>query len=92
MKAAVVVAIIAAFPPTLAAILGYLANSRSIRRSIGEPSGVPLTIMVQRLDEKQDSLTEGQAAMRERLARLEGAHAPIGAIHPKAQGSRRARS
>lgn len=92
MKGAVVVAVIAAFPPTLAAILGYLANSRSIRRSIGEPTGVPVVAMMQRLDEKLDRLTEGQAAIRERLARLEGAQAPIGAIQSKKLGSRRVRS
>jgi hypothetical protein len=79
VKAAVVVATVAAFPPTLAAILGYLANSRSLRRSIGEPSGIPLTTVVQRLDEKVDRLVEGQAATRERLARLEGPGARLGA-------------
>ena len=82
MKAAVLVAAVAAFPPTLAAILGYLANNRSLRRSIGEPSGMPLTTVVQRLDEKVDRLVEGQAATRERLARLEG---PATRLGPKSR-------
>lgn len=73
MRAGIVIALIAAFPPTLAAILGYLANSRSIRRAVGEPQGVPLITVVERLDGKLDKLADGQAAIRERLARLEGA-------------------
>lgn len=72
MRGEIVVAAIAAGPPTIAAILGYLANNRSIRRSIGEPSGVPLVTIVQSLDAKLDRLTEGQAVVRERLAHLEG--------------------
>jgi len=78
VKTSIVIAVIAAFPPTLAAALGYFANSRSLRRSIGEPSGVPLTTVVQRLDEKVDRLVEGQAATRERLARLEGPGPRVG--------------
>jgi len=91
MKGAVLVAIVAAFPPTLAAILGYLANSRSIRRSVGEPTGVPLAALVQRIEEKLDRLVEGQASIRERLAHIEGAQAPTGAITSAgAPGSRHA--
>lgn len=85
------VATVAAIPPTLAAILGYLANSRSLRRSIGEPSGVPLATVVQRLDEKIDRIVEGQAATRERLARLEGAQTHMGA-HREPRGGKRVRS
>lgn len=72
MSEPILVAAIAAGPPTLAAILGYLANSRSIRRTVGEPQGVPLITTVQRLDAKLDKLADGQTAIRERLARLEG--------------------
>ncbi len=64
---------IAAGPPTLAALLGYFANSRSLRRTVGAPEGMPLARVVERLDAKIDGLTEGQSEMRERLARLEGA-------------------
>jgi hypothetical protein len=66
------IAAIAALPPTLAAILGYLGNRRSIRRSLGNSPGVPLSKVVARLESKVDVLTEGQAAVRERLAHLEG--------------------
>lgn len=73
MRGSVIVAIIAAFPPTLAALLGCLANSRSIRRSVGAPPGIPLARVIERLEEKIDRLGDGQAAIRERLARIEGA-------------------
>jgi hypothetical protein len=66
------IAVIAAVPPTIAAILGYLGNRRSIRRSIGNSPGVPLIKIFARIESKVDALIEGQAAMRERLARLEG--------------------
>ena len=72
MQGDVVVAAIAAGPPTLAAILVYLANNRSLRRSVGAPPGVPLARVVERLEGKVDGLVEGQAVVRERLARLEG--------------------
>lgn len=66
------VAVIAALPPTLAALLGYLGNRRAIRRSVGNSPGVPLTKVVARIEGKVDALVEGQTAIRERLARLEG--------------------
>ena len=76
MSDVIVVATIAAGPPTLAAILGYLANNRSLKRTVGDPQGVPLTTIVERLDVKVDKLVDGQASIRERLARLEGPRAP----------------
>lgn len=66
------VAAIVAIPPTLAAILGYLGNRRSIRRSLGNSPGVPLSKVVARIESKVDALIEGQARVRERVARLEG--------------------
>lgn len=72
MKAGIVIALIAALPPTLAAVLGYLASIRSIRRSVGATPGMPLSRALERLDAKVDRLIEGQAVVRERLARLEG--------------------
>lgn len=72
MSSEILVAMIAGLPPTLAAVLAYVANSRSIRRSVGAPPGVPLARLIERLEEKVDRLTEGQAGVRERLARLEG--------------------
>lgn len=72
MSAEMWVAVIAALPPTLAALLGYLGNRRSIRRSVGNSPGVPLNKIVARIESKVDALVEGQAAIRELLARLEG--------------------
>ncbi|MFP5224481.1 MAG: hypothetical protein ACLGH3_02815 [Actinomycetota bacterium] len=72
MKAGIVIALIAAFPSTLAAVLGYLASIRSIRRSVGATPGMPLSRALERLDAEVDRLIEGQAVVRERLARLEG--------------------
>lgn len=66
------IALIAAIPPTLAAVLGYLGNSRAIRRSVGNSPGLPLSQVIQRLENKVDQLIEGQTVVRERLARLEG--------------------
>lgn len=79
MTSEVVIAMIAAIPPTLAAILGFLANRRSLRRSVGVSKGVPLAAVirsvdtkVERIEAKVDRLGEGQADVRERLAHLEG--------------------
>lgn len=75
----VVIALIAATPPGIAAVLGYLANRRSLRRSVGGPPGVPLIRVVERveakvdrIDAKLDRLTESQAQVREQVARVEG--------------------
>lgn len=73
------VAMVAAVPPTLAAVLGYLGNRRSIRRSLGNSPGVPLSKVVGRLEGKVDRLIDGQSAIRERLARLEGIQGRRGA-------------
>jgi len=74
----IAIALIAATPPTVAAILGFLANRRSLRRSVGTPPGIPLSRAIERveskvdrLDAKIEGLGEGQAVVRERLARLE---------------------
>lgn len=40
----VMIALIAATPPAIAAVLGYLANRRSLRRSVGGAPGVPLIV------------------------------------------------
>lgn len=83
MSEEITVALIAATPPTVAAVLGYLANRRSLRRSVGTPPGIPLSralerveSKVDRLDAKVDGLGEGQALVRERLARLESRGEP----------------
>lgn len=71
MTVEILIAVIAALPPTLAAILAFV-SSRSVKRSVGNSPGVPLTEVIQRLGDKVDGLSEGQSLVRERLARLEG--------------------
>ncbi|MDP9232977.1 MAG: hypothetical protein M3P01_00280 [Actinomycetota bacterium] len=73
------IAVIAAAPPTLAAILGFFANRRSLRRSLGASPGASLAAVirsvdtkVERIEAKVDGLVEGQSEIRERLAHLEG--------------------
>jgi hypothetical protein len=72
MSGEILIAFIAAVPPTLAAVLGYLGNRRAIRRSVGNSPTIPLNKVVHRIESKVDQLVEGQTAIRERLARLEG--------------------
>lgn len=83
MSQEVITALIVATPPTIAAVLGYLANKRSLRRSVGTPLRLPLANVIQRVDvkidrvdSKVDRVIEGQADIRERLARLEGERGP----------------
>lgn len=82
MSEGIVIALIAATPPSIAAILGYLANRRSLRRSVGTSPGVPLTKVLERLETrfegrfdrveaKLDRAADQQVRMRERIARLE---------------------
>lgn len=85
MRDQVVVTLIAAFPPTLAAVLAFLATKRSLRRSVGASPGGSLAALlrsvdtkVERIDAKVDRLAEANAEMRERLSRLEAeAHRPL---------------
>lgn len=72
MAPEILIAAIAAVPPTLAALLGYLGNRRAIRRSVGNSPTIPLSKVIERMETKIDHLVEGQTAIRERLARLEG--------------------
>ncbi len=82
MSSEILVAVIVAGPPTLAAVLSYVASKRSLKRSIGDNPGMPLhKVLVRmesrfesrldRLESKIDRVVEGQAATRERIARLE---------------------
>lgn len=86
------IAAIAAVPPTLAAILGYLASRRSLRRSIGSNPGMPLRDLLTRMEArfetrldrfegKVDRIVEQNAAIRERLSRLEVGRARPGRTH-----------
>lgn len=79
MSEQVLTALIAAAPPTIAAVLGYLASRRSLRRSVGTSPSLPLAKVIERVDakvdrvdSKVDRVIDGQARIRERLARLEG--------------------
>jgi hypothetical protein len=74
----ILVAVITGGPPTLAAVLSYVASRRSLRRSVGEPQGIPLTRVLERMEAKLDHvenrldrLIEEQGGTRERLAALE---------------------
>ena len=71
MRTGIVIAMIAAFPPTLAAVLSYLASRRALRRTVGQPTTEPLITLLLRVEEKVDRLTDGQAQVRERLSRVE---------------------
>jgi len=65
------VAFIAAFPPTLAAILAYNA-SRSVRRQVATGGEIPIGMLVDRLQGQVGDLQKGTAEIAQRLARLEG--------------------
>jgi hypothetical protein len=76
------VAVIAAAGSAAAGFLGYLANRRSLKRSVGTTPGVPLTKLLERMEArfesrlerietKLDLLHDQHADARERLARLE---------------------
>ena len=71
MTKAIVVALIAATPGVVGAVLGYL-NSRSIRRQTATENAVPLGRLLEQLDRKVDRLTDNVGGLRERVARLEG--------------------
>lgn len=71
MTRTVVVALIAAVPWCLAAIFAFLGN-RSLKRSIGYPTSIPLSRVVEGVSLKIDRLFDGQTEIREHLARLEG--------------------
>lgn len=89
MSSEILVAVIAAGPPTVAAVLSYVASKRSLRRSIGDNPGMPLREALtrietraearfDRLESKVDRVVDGQAWVRERLATLEGSRHEAG--------------
>lgn len=71
MSEAIVVAVIAAIPGVLGAVLGYL-NRRSIKRETDTGDSLTIGRLVERLDRKVDRLIESIGDLRERVARLEG--------------------
>lgn len=77
MTASVIIALIAAFPPTLGAILAF-ASARSVKRSVATNGSLPIGALVERLEGKLDRIEADVHRMGERVAHLEGVHA----IHP----------
>lgn len=71
MRTEVVVALIASFAPTLAAVLAFLA-SRSVRRSIATGGEIPIGALVERLQHQVDGLDRTLGRVADRLAHLEG--------------------
>lgn len=71
MNDAVIVATIAALPPTLAAVLSFAAN-RSVRRSIATQGDAPIGAIVERLEHQVETLASGVGEINRRVARLEG--------------------
>jgi hypothetical protein len=96
MSKAIMVAVIAATPGILGAVLGYL-NSRAIRRQTATENAVPLGRLLEQLDRKVDRLTDSVVDLRERAARLEGQVAgpylplPTGEPEPQAAKAGRRR-
>lgn len=71
MSDAATIALIAAVPPTLAAILGYLAN-RSVRRAIATGNELPIGALVERIEARVESVAANTEEIGRRVARLEG--------------------
>jgi hypothetical protein len=73
------VALVAVVPTTLAIVVGFLANLRSLRSELRREVAAPLELGIQRIESRVealhksvDRLADGQANIREKLARLEG--------------------
>lgn len=65
------IALLAAIPPTLAAVLAF-ASSRSVKRSVGSTNGsLPLSRMVEILDGKIERQSQDLARLGERQSKLE---------------------
>lgn len=52
----VVITVIAAVPPIVAAILGFLATKRSLRPSVGGSPGVSLVAVIKSMDTKVERI------------------------------------
>jgi hypothetical protein len=78
VKEALIVAVVAAWPPTLAAVLTFLAARSSDRRAADERVAVvaqsidTLGTAVARVDDAVERVEAGVVELRERVARLEG--------------------
>jgi hypothetical protein len=67
----ILVAVVAAFPPTLASLLAFL-SSRSVRRSVATQGDAPIGPLVERLQQQVDQLAGKVGDVADRLASLEG--------------------
>ena len=70
MNTGLIVALVAAIPPTLAAILAF-ASSRSVKRRLGPTNGVSLSRLLEIMDGKVERMGRDLTQMGERHARLE---------------------
>ena len=86
MKATLIVAVIAAVPPTLAALLAFFGTRHSDRFAVEERAATfalsleNLQATVGRVESTVDRVEQGVVDLRERVARLE-AGAPARAAH-----------
>jgi hypothetical protein len=71
MSIEIAVALIAALPPTLAALLAFL-QSRSVRRQVATSGKAPIGAVVERLERRVERLDEKMSGVADRLAHLEG--------------------
>jgi len=84
MTETVVIALLAGVPPTLAAILTFLAARASDRRAATERAAVTansidqLGTAVGRVESAVERVESALGDVRERVARLEGARQPVG--------------
>jgi predicted nuclease with TOPRIM domain len=67
----IAVAVIAAVPPTLAAVLAFF-QSRSVRRQVATKGEAPIGAVVERLERRVERLGEEVSGLVDRLAHLEG--------------------
>ncbi|MGH2693329.1 MAG: hypothetical protein ACRDJJ_00800 [Actinomycetota bacterium] len=71
MSTEAAVAVIVAFPPTLAAVLAFL-QSRSVRRQVATGGEAPIGAVVERLERRVERLDEEVSGIADRLAHMEG--------------------
>jgi hypothetical protein len=83
VRGTVLVAAVAAWPPTLAALLTFLAARASDRRTAAEHAAVTaqsldhLSAAVGRVEAAVEHVESGVCDLRERVARLEGPWQPV---------------
>ncbi|MGH2656811.1 MAG: hypothetical protein ACRDIZ_08990 [Actinomycetota bacterium] len=71
MSIEIAVGVIAAFPPTLAAVLAFF-QSRSVRRQVETGGEAPIGAVVKRLERRVEHLDVSVASIADRLAHMEG--------------------